>query len=76
MPEFYWVAVESDSPYDVAVYRATPDILRVGRAKLAKAIANAHRAKSGDVIGTSQRIQSLVMPTWYGREYTTDDTQR
>jgi len=76
LPEFYWVAVESDSPYDVAVYRATPDILRVGRAKLAKAIANAHRAKNGETVGTSQRIQSLVMPTWYGREYTTDETGR
>jgi hypothetical protein len=75
-PDFYWVAVESDSPFDVAVYRATPEILRVGRAKLAKAIANAHRAKKGDVVGTSQSIQSLIMPNWYGREYTTDEASR
>ena len=65
--QFYWIAVESDNPYDVAVYRATQTILDVGRAKLAKALRNVKLAESGFLSGHSTMLTDLEMPAWYGK---------
>ena len=65
--QFYWIAVESDNPYDVAVYRATQTILDVGRAKLARALRNVKLAESGFLSGHSTMLTDLEMPAWYGK---------
>jgi hypothetical protein len=66
-PQFYWVAVESDNPYDVAVYAATPRIIEVGRAKLNAALRNVKMAQAGARHGTSTLLRELDMPQWYGK---------
>jgi hypothetical protein len=67
-PEFYWVAVESENPFDVAVYRATQQIKEVGKYKLEKAIKNYFEAMNGNVKGISQSCIPLEMPPWYTRQ--------
>lgn len=67
-PEFYWVAVESDNPFDVAVYQATEVIKQFGMKKLEKAIKNYLEALHGNVNGISQNCTPLQMPAWYARQ--------
>jgi len=66
-PQFYWVAVESDTPYDVAVYKATERIIDVGRQKLDLALRNARIAEAGAAYGQSSMCRDLDMPSWYGK---------
>jgi len=65
--DFYWVAVESEKPFDVVVYRATQDIFDVGFEKLKKAISNLKLSTSKPVPdGICSDIQDILMPAWYG----------
>lgn len=66
-PQFYWVAVESDVPYDVAVYRATERIIEVGEQKLDLALRNVRIAEAGMASGQSSMLRDLEMPSWYGK---------
>jgi hypothetical protein len=71
--DFFWIVVESDKPHDVAVYKASDRILEVGKAKLNHALANFAKAKSGAHLGTSEHMQVLEMPPWYGKSFQLDD---
>lgn len=66
---FYWISVESDKPYDVAVYKASQRVIEVGYAKLRRAIHNVKIAQNGGFLGTSDAILELTMPPWYGRKF-------
>lgn len=68
-PVFFWIAVESDKPHDVAVYKATERIIEVGYAKLHKALANFRKAQLGEFLGSQQFVTELEMPPWYGRSF-------
>ncbi|MFZ9891070.1 MAG: PD-(D/E)XK nuclease-like domain-containing protein [Ilumatobacteraceae bacterium] len=68
-PEFFWIVVESDTPFDVAVYKATPEIIEVGRRKFARAIKHLKMAQQGDLFGQVSEIKLLSMPPWYGRDF-------
>lgn len=65
-PTFGWIVVENEKPFDVAVYRATPEILSVGKRKLQIAIKNVKLVQQGKIHGVSQESQELIMPHWYG----------
>lgn len=65
-PTFYWIVVENEKPFDVAVYRATDEIFWVGRTKLKAAIHNLKLAQSGFLHGAVLMPQALQMPSWYG----------
>lgn len=69
-PTFFWIAVESEHPHDVAVYKATERILEVGYAKLRHALKNVRKAQIGEYLGSQQFVTELEMPAWYGRNYT------
>ena len=71
-PTFFWIACESDSPHDVAVYKATDRILEVGKAKLKKALENFKIGQTGKMQGISDKISDLEMPPWYGRSFQSD----
>lgn len=66
--DFFWIAVESDNPFDVAVYQATQLIKEVGNYKLEKAIKNYLEAMKGNVKGISESCTPLEMPPWYTRQ--------
>lgn len=68
-PSFFWIAVESEQPHDVAVYKATERILEIGYAKLHKALNNLKKAQRGEFLGTQQFVTDLEMPAWYGRSF-------
>ena len=68
-PSFYWIAVESEHPHDVAVYKASDKIFRVGAAKLDLALASVKRTQQGAFLGTSELITEITMPPWYGQKF-------
>lgn len=62
---FYWVAVEKDAPYAVAVYKASDDMLEYGRQQYRKAIEIYKECAALDLWPAySQQIQELTLPTW------------
>lgn len=67
LPTFTWIVVESDPPFDVAVYHATDEIFWVGMTKLKLAIGNVKRAQNHEIVGVCEGAQVLTMPTWYGK---------
>jgi hypothetical protein len=71
-PSFFWIVVESDHPFDVAVYKATERIMAVGQAKLKLALSNVRKAQIGEFLGTSEFVQELDMPPWYGKAFQLD----
>jgi len=71
-PEFFWIVVESDHPFDVAVYKATERIMAVGQAKMKLALNNVHKAQEGSFLGTSDIVRELEMPPWYGKAFQMD----
>lgn len=73
-PEFYWIVVESDTPHDVGVYKASQRILEVGYAKLRYALANVKKAHSGAFTGSQEHLIELEMPAWYGRQFELQNT--
>lgn len=68
-PFFYWIAVESERPFDIRVLRAPECVFRVGRAKLLRALHNVKIAQTGGFLGTSDAILELDMPAWYGQKF-------
>lgn len=71
-PSFFWIVVESDHPFDVAVYKATERIMTVGQAKLRLALSNVRKAQEGAFLGTAEFMQELDMPPWYGKAFQLD----
>jgi hypothetical protein len=71
-PSFFWVVVESDNPFDCAVYKASERIMAVGQAKLRHALKNVRKAQAGAFLGTSEFLQELEMPQWYGKSFQLD----
>lgn len=62
---FYWVAVEKDAPYAVAVYEASDAMLDYGRREYRKAIELYKECASLDLWPAySQQIQQLELPAW------------
>lgn len=63
------IAIESEPPYDVAVYPVTSMVVGIG---LSRALAIAKQYRACDVIGVydgvSDGIQELLVPSWYGEE--------
>jgi hypothetical protein len=63
--DFYWVAVEKEAPFAVAVYKASDAMLQYGRAQYLKAIELYKECASLDLWPAySQQIQHLDLPGW------------
>jgi len=63
--DFYWVAVEKDAPYAVAVYKASDEMLERGRQQYRKAIDLYKECASLDLWPAySQQVQTLELPGW------------
>ena len=63
--DFYWVAVEKDSPYAVAVYKASDEMLQRGREQYTRAIEVYKECAALDLWPAySQQIQTLNLPGW------------
>lgn len=62
---FYWVAVEKDAPFAVAVYEASDAMLEYGRSQYRKAIELYKECASLDLWPAySQQVQTLDLPGW------------
>ena len=62
---FYWVAVEKDAPFAVAVYEASDAMLEYGRSQYKKAIELYKECASLDLWPAySQQVQTLDLPGW------------
>ena len=63
--DFYWVGVEKDAPYAVAVYKASDEMLERGRQQYIKAIDLYKECASLDLWPAySQQVQTLELPGW------------
>jgi len=63
--DFYWVAVEKDAPYAVAVYKASDEMLERGRQQYIKAIDLYKECAAMDLFPAySQQVQTLELPGW------------
>jgi len=63
--DFYWVAVEKDAPYAVAVYKASEEMLEHGRQQYRKAIDLYKECAALDLWPAySQQVQTLELPGW------------
>ena len=63
--KFYWVAVEKDAPFAVAVYEASDAMLEYGRAQYKKAIELYRECAAMDLWPAySQQVQTLDLPAW------------
>lgn len=63
--DFYWVAVEKDAPYAVAVYKASDEMLEHGRQQYRKAIDLYKECAALDLWPAySQQVQTLELPGW------------
>lgn len=63
--KFFWVAVEKETPYAVAVYQASEAMLEHGRAQYRKAIELYKECAAFDVWPAYlQQIQTLELPAW------------
>jgi len=63
--KFYWVAVEKDAPYAVAVYEASDEMLEHGRQQYIKAIELYRECAAMDLWPAySQQVQTLELPGW------------
>jgi len=63
--DFYWVAVEKEAPFAVAVYKASDAMLQYGRAQYLKAIELYKECAAMDLWPAySQQIQQLDLPGW------------
>jgi len=61
----YWVAVEKDAPFAVAVYEASDAMLEYGRSQYKKAIELYKECASLDLWPAySQQVQTLELPAW------------
>jgi len=63
--DFYWVAVEKDAPFAVAVYKASDAMLQYGRTQYLKAIELYRECAAMDLWPAySQQVQTLELPNW------------
>ena len=63
--DFYWVAVEKEAPFAVAVYKASDAMMEYGRTQYKKAIELYKECASIDLWPAySQQIQQLELPAW------------
>ena len=63
--DFYWVGVEKDAPYAVAVYKASEEMLEHGRQQYRKAIDLYKECAALDLWPAySQQVQTLELPGW------------
>ena len=63
--DFYWVAVEKEAPFAVAVYKASDAMLSYGRREYLKAIELYKECASLDLWPAySQQVQTLELPAW------------
>jgi hypothetical protein len=63
--DFYWVAVEKEAPFAVAVYKASDAMLEHGRREYRKAIELYKECASLDLWPAySQQVQTLELPVW------------
>jgi hypothetical protein len=65
-PEFRVVAVESDAPYDVVVYRVPPDVLDIGRdeyRRLLEILVDCRQRDYWPGVGDGVE-QDLALPAW------------
>lgn len=63
--DFYWVAVEKEAPFAVAVYKASDAMMEYGRTQYKKAIELYKECASIDLWPAySQQVQTLELPAW------------
>ena len=66
---WYWIAVETQAPYAVAVYRASPELLEIGRQSYLQALALYTACRqTGSWPGYSLEPQVLELPGWALRD--------
>lgn len=61
---FYWVAVESAAPFNVAVYQPTPESLDAADAYLRQLIERFNEW-DGEPVGYGENIYELDLPPWH-----------
>ena len=63
--DFYWVAVEKDAPYAVAVYKASDEMLQRGREQYTRAIELYKECAALDLWPAySQQVTTIELPGW------------
>ena len=61
---YYWIAVESTAPYNVAIYEPTPESLEAADAYLQQLVAS-FMAWDGKPVGYGENIYELDLPPWH-----------
>jgi exodeoxyribonuclease VIII len=61
---FYWIAVESAAPYNVAVYEPTQESLEAAEAYLHELVER-FKAWDGEPVGYGENIYELDLPPWH-----------
>lgn len=63
--EFYWIAIEKEPPFAVAVYRASIDVLNNGCIAYRKALENLEKAMRGEIyMGYEPTVQDVGLVPW------------
>ena len=63
--DFYWVAVEKEAPYAVAVYKASDEMLQRGREQYTRAIELYKECAALDLWPAySQQVTTIELPGW------------
>ena len=61
---FYWIAVESAAPYNVAVYEPTPQSLEIADSYL-RDLLQRFKEWDGEPVGYGENIYELDLPPWH-----------
>jgi exodeoxyribonuclease VIII len=72
--DFYFIAVEKESPFCVSVFKSSPDFIQHGMIKCQQALeVYSECLKKNEWPGYSQEIISLELPGWVKRKNMMDD---
>lgn len=73
--EFYWIAVEKEAPYLCALYKASPEMLRIGRIEYRRQVELYKRCFMADSWpGISESVFTLDLPEWYSKRFAEIET--
>lgn len=68
-PEFYWLPLEKEAPFAVAMYKASAELMQVGRVEYQRLIEIfAQCEKSNSWPAYPEEVQQLDLPSWAQRE--------
>jgi exodeoxyribonuclease VIII len=63
-PNYYWIAVETAAPYNVAIYEPTHDSMQAADAYLHELVER-FKAWDGEPVGYGENIYELDLPPWH-----------